>query len=269
MEAAKNMSIANLLVPFSIVLFIIAIGVILLYHSFQKKLYINELENAANKARHQEDLLENAVMVQETERKRIASDLHDELGAIISIMKMNLLFIMQKEKKGKEEPDPATLETLQNLTRLAETGLNTVRNLSHQLMPPQLAAFGLIRTLNSFADSINGAGLTKIVIDVPDELPEIEWMTTLGLYRILMELLTNTLKHAQASLVTIDISISNKNELLISYADNGIGLPTVGNLKAGMGLKNIEARVNVLKGTYNISSPPGARGFQSAITIPL
>ncbi|THU31521.1 hypothetical protein FAM09_28260 [Niastella caeni] len=267
METAKDLSIVTLLIPFSIVLFIIAMGVILLYQSFQKKLYIKELYNASIKAKQQLALLENTVTVQESERKRIASDLHDELGAIISMMKMNLLYILQKEKKNKKDPDPQTMDAMQNLTRLAETGLNTVRHLSHQLMPPQLAAFGLIRTLNSFTDTISQSGNIRISLEAPDQLPELEWMTTLGLYRVIMELINNTLKHARADKITIEIGIDD--ELLhLTYWDNGIGLPAGKPPQTGMGLLNIEARIHILKGTFNILCDPGQQGFNAVITIP-
>ncbi|TDX00903.1 sensor histidine kinase [Dinghuibacter silviterrae] len=247
------------IVPFSIVLFIIAVGVVLLYQNFQKNLYQKELDNAAIKARQQEELLSNSIEVQEAERKRIAADMHDELGAVFSITRMNLLLLLKKE------PSPEKIEALQKLVGLSETGLQTVRTISHQLMPPQLEAFGLVKTLSSIAETMNKAGHIQISFEQKSPLPVLEWMTTLGLYRIIMEWIANTVKHAGATEICIELAVV-KETLYVTYMDNGRGLGPGDRQRAGMGFKNIEARVNAMKGTCYILVAPG---FKAVIEIPV
>src|SRR5476651_1867436 len=197
MEAGKGISLIDILIPFTIVLFIIAVGVVLLYTHFQKNLYRQELDKAALKSAQQQELLINSIFIQEEERKRIAADLHDELGGVISIIRMNLVLIQGKVKK-KESLAPDLITAVESLISLSESGISSVRNISHQLMPPQLESFGLIKTLEYFIDTINTSGKLTICLSVKNEIPALEWPVTLGLYRISMELIGNTIKHAGA-----------------------------------------------------------------------
>lgn len=265
METTQGISIAEVIIPFSIILFVIAAGVVLLYQNFQKNLYQHQLDKAAIEVLQKDELLGNAILIQEAERKRIASDLHDELGAVISIIKMHLSFVLQKEEKAH---NAELTENIHHLIGLSETAIHSVRNISHRLMPPQLEAFGLIKTLNTFADTINKTGNITLVMDIKTPLPELEWMVSLGLYRILMELINNTIKHAEATSIFIETEHLNDTLLLI-YTDDGKGLPADTDISNGMGFKNIEARVQALKGQFTIAPFSAIKGFRANIEIPV
>ena len=241
------------LVPAAIIIFIIAIGVVLLNLHFQKNLSLQKYQQEALKSKHQQELFRSGIHAQEEERKRIAQDLHDELGSMLSIMRMQLLILEQQEFS----------EELKNIRQLSETAMTSVRSISHQLMPPQLEVFGLAATLESV---IARSEQLDIQLNCNFVQEELSWMQTLGLYRILMELLNNTMKHAGATLVTIEIW-QEETPRHCHYSDNGHGLPADIAGK-GLGLKSIEARVNALAGSVKMGNQPGS-GFYAIIRLPM
>lgn len=260
MERATEIGIFSALIPLMIVLFIIAIGVVLLTQHFQKNLFKQRLLQEAIKAQHQQDLLRSSIQVQEQERKRIAQDIHDELGALLSISRMQLI-----QLEGKEQLEPDHLKhSLQNVRSLTEKSLSSMRRISHELMPPQLENFGLVKTLESMAAHANKSGGVEIEIQAADSLPEMNWNTKLGLYRICMELMNNTIKHAGASNITINLQFQD-DQFICTYSDNGKGLDNT-HPQTGLGQKSMEGRASSLGGS--IVYPAVSEGFQCIIYIP-
>ncbi len=262
METVKDSTFIGALLPLVVVIFIIAVGVVLLYQHFQKNLFIQKLNQETLKNIHQGDLLRSSIEAQEEEQKRIAHNLHDELGAVLSIMRMNIIMLEQQEQ---EMPIPM-LTGLQNVRRLCESALDSTRNISHRLMPPQLEAFGLIKTLESVIGQINNANSLCIHLDVPSNLPLFSRSINLGLYRIIMELINNTIKHSGAAKATIDIRLADQL-IICHYSDNGIGFSN-DHINKGLGHKSIDGRVNALNGTLDIRALSGV-GFHAAIQIPI
>lgn len=210
---------------------------------------------------HQQQLLKSSIQTQEEERKRIAQDLHDELGAVLSIARMHLVQI-----QNHKAMDMAAMQSgLQQARMLTETALATMRRISHDLMPPQLENFGLIKTLESITTQVQDAKKISVHFQTPDDLLRWPLPIELGLYRICMEMINNTLKHAEATQISIDLK-QVFSETVFVYADNGKGLPPV--FTASHGFKNMEARVNSMGGSLSIGN--GSRGgFCATIKIPL
>lgn len=246
----------------TVVVFIIGIGVVLLNQHFQKNLSDQKLKQQTLRNIHQKELLLSSIHTQEEERKRISQDLHDELGAVISIMRMHLLVLEQKNT-GK---DDKLLAELQHVRKLSETALASVRNISYQLMPPQLGSFGLIPTLESMISQINKTNEITIEINNSLSMTDLTWINTLGLYRIVMELINNTIKHAAAKHVRIDF-FQQGEFIKCQYSDDGKGLPEK-NMKAGLGHKGIEGRVTALGGLLEWGSGAGG-GFYANIQLPM
>ena len=268
MEKTQEISITELLIPFSIVIFVIAVGVILLYLQYKKNIIQKEFEKIILKSAQQEELLKTILITQEDERKRIAADIHDEIGATISIIKMNLALLDQKLKTA---PNPVAdhSASVENLISLSENAISSVRNISHQLMPPQLESFGLIKTLESVQNMINKAGDLKIEILITnDEYPEIPRPMALHLYRVIMELINNTIKHANATSININFTF-HPTILHIVYQDNGIGLAQEKRgYFSGKGFQTIETRIGVLDGTVKYEAPMYQTGFVAVFDIP-
>lgn len=258
METSPQISLLTTLLPLIGVIFIIAVGVVVLNQHFQKNLYRQRLAQEEIKNKHQQELLTSSILVQEQERKRIAQDIHDELGALLSISRMHLV---QLEEKNQ---DTANTAALQNIRSLTEKALSSMRKISHELMPPQLETFGLIKTLEAVAGHANKTGNIEITIDADDDFPELSWPLKLGLYRIIMELINNTLKHANADNISIALDFTG-GMISCIYSDNGKGIQP-NTEKKGLGLKSIEGRASSMKGNVHIGEQ--AEGFNAVVTIP-
>lgn len=261
MEVSEDIGILETLLPFAGIIFIITIGVILLNLQFRKNLHKQQLEQEAMKSDHQQALLKTTIEVQEEERQRIARDLHDELGAVLSISRMHLIQLEQDYKENAP-----LIPRLAMLREFMESALTSTRRISHTLMPVELDKLGLVKTLESLARKIEKASpiLFKMEIgSMPEVIPK---PIALSLYRIYTELINNTLKHAEAG--TITLSLVHRDAILYcSYRDDGKGLP--GKISStGLGLKSLEARANALQ-AHLIWDKNAGKGFSLCLEVPL
>lgn len=262
MEALENPELIDILMPLLAIIFVIALGVVFLYQHFQKNLFLHKLHRETMKNLHQGELLRGSIHAQEEERKRIALDIHDELGAALSITRMNMIML----EKQSGEIAPGLLPGLQNARVLIESALASMRSISHRLLPPQLEAFGLIKTLESVIEQINRTSAIDFQLSSSIQSASMPWPICLGLYRIVMELVNNTVKHSGASVVRIEIFEQNEY-IVCSYADNGRGCTRkeTGN---GLGYKSIDSRISALHGSFEFTAKERG-GFAATIHIPL
>ena len=252
MVSTQELNFLTALLPLVMIIFLITIGVILLNQHFRKNLIRQKLKQEELKNQYQHEMLRSSIDTQEQERKRIARDLHDEIGATLSITRMQL--IQLEEKKDKIS------SAIYNVRLLTESALASLRRISHELMPPELEMFGIIKTLESVANRVNMIDGIQVCID-HEELPPLAWEVQLGLYRICLELMNNTIKHARASEIKIEIN-SSPVELTMIYNDNGHGLFDT-SVNFGVGLKSLEARTNSLLGNIHTFSEQCVLRFQS------
>jgi signal transduction histidine kinase len=262
MDPTAELSYLQLLLPLIGVVSVIVVGVVLLHQHFRKSLYKQQLAREELKNKHQQELLRNAIQVQEEERKRISQDLHDELGAALSISRMHLLRL---EKLGQSDQNKA-VEELPKVREYVESALASTRRISHELMPAQLQMLGLAKALEGVAHWAGSASELEPSVEVNGNLNELPWDTTLGLYRIYTELINNTLKHAEASTANLKIDAEFQS-LSFQYWDNGKGLP-VSARNVGMGLKGMEGRVSALNGELKVGNND-AGGFFANIKLPI
>jgi signal transduction histidine kinase len=192
--------------------------------------------------------LTEILQTQEFERKRISRELHDGVGQMMAVVKMNVSAI---------EPDPKYKEHYKKSIELIDKSCEELRQISHQLMPGALIRGGLKEALEELAMYMNNAGNTSVFIDLngfetrPTEIIEI------NLYRIIQELLSNILKYANAK--EVHIQLTNEHGIItLMVEDDGIGLD-IEKLKNsnGNGWHNINSRVNLLKGNLEIDSKIG------------
>lgn len=261
MESGSHVTFINTLLPFAGILFLIALGVVFLTQQFRKNLYRKQLEQEELEKKHQVELLRSNIRAQEEERKRISRDMHDELGAALSITRMHLL---QAERKyGADTAD--LLADLKNIRALTESSLESMRRISHELMPAQLEKFGLVKTLETVIEQLHSTEMIRIDFRTSADLSFLDHSVQLTLYRVLMELINNTLKHAEADRIRVKMNVENK-ALKMSYSDNGKGLSEVLD-SSGLGLKGIEARISVLGGDITIGNDEYG-SFNAQISVP-
>lgn len=187
----------------------------------------------------------NAVMeTQEQERKRIAEDLHDSLGHLLSTAKLNL------------QAKPVGQKQVEGYLNLLNQATEEIRNITFNLMPRTLEEGGLIPALNELASKVTNAGAVKVFLHVHDmEKFILEKQSQFNIYRIVQEAVNNILKHAAASEINIQV-IGQNDHITIMIEDDGKGFNPETN-KGGRGLKNIVTRSLWLKGNINIDSTPG------------
>jgi len=197
-----------------------------------------------------EQLLSATLQSQEEERKRIGRDLHDDVGASLSNLKM-IMSQTNIPAEGKEEYKP-----------LIDRIITTVRSISHSLSPPGLDLFGLEHTLHEFFDSFNVPGSLQLEFtnETGNKLDALDKQTALALYRIIQELTNNTIRHADATAIRIKC-YEEKDAFVMTYQDNGKGMEWNSKKKTGMGMQNIEARLKMLQATYTVNAEPGAGFF--------
>jgi signal transduction histidine kinase len=200
---------------------------------------------------------------QEKERKRVAEDLHDNLGSVIATLKLHFENLrMNREKKKINQ------EVLFDKTEnLIDEAYQKVRSIAHAKNSGVIANDGLLVAVKLMAEKISSAN--KVLIEVIDyglEKP-IENSLEISLFRIIQELTTNIIKHSGASMATINIS-QDQDDITILIEDNGKGMDTSQiNLKKGMGLHSIKTRVEHLEGSFTIDSTP-TKGTTIIINIP-
>lgn len=217
---------------------------------YQRKMMQQQEEMVAREQRHQQELLAAALESQEAERRRVARDLHDDLGALLTTARMGL-----HQFRRKVELDQGPARRLEQTLEVIDASIESVRKTAHQLLPPTLERFGLLKALAQLTDQVNQQGEVRVQFQA-DELPELTAQAASGLYRMVQEMLNNALKHARAD--RIDLSLRREGDLLhLEFADNGRGFDPESNAGKGLGLKNLESRCQTLGGSLQLHSQTG------------
>ncbi len=194
--------------------------------------------------------MQSMIEGQEIERERIAKDLHDSLGGLLSTIKLH--FDSVKAKNGKINKVTA----YQHANALLDTAVDEVRSISHNLQPGSLKKLGLVAAIRDLINRFNGPNYPEVDFQhyrVPEDMDNI---TKLSIYRIVQELLHNAIKHARASEILLQINVED-DELVIQCEDDGIGFDPENLQRKGMGMENIKSRINYLKGALSIDSMEG------------
>lgn len=242
------MNIYFVLIAGTLGMCLLAGGIITFTVVYRKRLMEQQVLIKETELRHQKELLHSTIITQENERKRLAADLHDEVGAMLAALRLALSQAQKQEDKDLKKAQ------LSEVKRLVDLASNSTRRISHDLMPPALETFGLAAALGDLLANLSTSGL-KITADIPPGSTCGNSACDLAIYRIMQELYANTVKHSGAT--EIDIKMNNTDAgLEIIYRDNGHGFTSDQKAGKGLGLKNIESRLSVFHGELNVSSSP-------------
>lgn len=196
----------------------------------------------------------NAMMDgQEKERKRIAQDLHDRLGGLLATVKLHFSAVEEKVDQLKED----NRETYNKANSLLDEACQEVRSIAHNMATGTLAKFGLVPALSEMCRAVESSGQLKAGVNTFGVEKRLDSNLELVLYRIIQELVSNVIRHANAKEVNIQLTRHN-GHLNIIVEDDGVGFNTNVGLKSdGMGLKGIQSRVEKLGGKMEIDSTVG------------
>lgn len=257
-EIARQEQIRNILISSFVFLLIV---LLLLYNSYRLK-QKNKYQQDLN--RQQNELFNAIVNTQDRERKRIAQDIHDSLGSVLSAAKLKLSSLQE----NKEIFSPAQFEKYQASLDLLDEASTELRNISHNIMPATLSKLGLEAALQNLIDKIAAHSKMQISFTAHGFEGRMDETTEMSIYRIVLELLNNIVKHAAAEKVTIQI-IKYPAYINLVVEDNGKGFNYNKALeeKKGIGLGNILSRVEYLDGSIDIDSSAG-KGTTVIIEIP-
>lgn len=185
---------------------------------------------------------------QESERKRLAQELHDGLGGTLAAIKLNLSVVQKKSE------DPSKLITI--IDKL-DNACNEVRTISHHLSPRVFQDNGIIDAIHDYFNDVKEGFSIDLTVEIfpKNEIEEIAPAIKNDLYRIVQELTNNSIKHANASRLDVQL-IKHEDYLSLMIEDDGDGF-SIKDKVDGIGLKNIRSRIILLNGSMNIESQPG------------
>lgn len=210
---------------------------------------------------HLKDLQKAALEGQEKEKKRIAQDLHDEVGVTLSAARLQL-----NRLKLKSDLPPESLKISENITGIIDNTINTIRKISRDLLPASLEKIGLLEAIESLCEELNQ--ISEIKVECFSEIVHeinLSKEKEIHLFRIIKEIINNALKHSQATEITVNIK-SYRETLLVTVSDNGIGFNIEETRKNGFGLRSIENRARVLDADLNFISQK-SEGTKIIITL--
>ena len=212
----------------------------------------------------QQYIATNAIIeTEEKERKRIAQDLHDSVSQLMMAAKINLTVVGNETSFASPEQQ----KRFERAINLVDDGFREVRTISHNMMPQALLESGLALVIKQFVENIENDSI-KINLFSKGFEDHFDGTIETILYRVLQECVNNILKHAKASRVDISL-IKDETGISLTIEDNGVGFDTRQQLMhGGMGLKNMQNRINFLKGRLEFDSQPG-KGTLVSIYIPV
>jgi signal transduction histidine kinase len=231
-------------------MFFLTLALIQFYVRNQKRLLRNAEDKRQAELKYQKDLTFAIIQSQEEERKRIGRDLHDDVGAALSNLKLYTLQWADSEAVRKQ----------------IDGIIDKARNISHMLTPAELELLGLGEALEEMCRVIHQSGSVKVFMDNAAEevLEKMPYDKALSLYRVFQELFTNTIRHAGATEVHLHFD-KTSDILMARYADNGKGLNGKSS-SVGIGMRNIESRLEMIGATYTLDTA-GAGGFGIRISL--
>ena len=227
-----------------------AIGILLIRKILS---YINLTEK---KRRIYERRILNAVLrTEEKERQRFSKELHDGLGPLLSSAKMSISAL------DKMNADQKHKELISNTYLVIDEAVRSLRELSNNMNPNILTGFGLARAVNNFINKLSAFSKTKVHFSTNLKEQRFDPDVEVILYRVICEMINNSLKHASAEHINLCILLVNGDEISIVFEDDGVGFDpdkVLNRPESGMGLTNIYSRVSSLKGgEIEIESGPG------------
>lgn len=230
-------------------------------------LFANRLVNYIDRLDHQRSLFNKRIMTavlrtEERSRSTFAKDLHDGLGPLLSSAKMSLSALSANNLSTEER------ELITNTRKIIDEAIRSVREISNNMSPQILVDFGLAQGVQSFITRI-GALHKEVDIRLRTNLRKERFDNDVEviLYRVICELINNSLKHSGCSNITLSLLLGNET-LRLNYTDNGRGFQPKAVMDCGMGLSNIVSRIDSLNGEFDIQSDKG-QGVQVIVKIPL
>ena len=241
------------------VMLILAGSIVLFITFYQKRLAQEQLKQQLLESEFQQKLLEATLDSLEKERSRVAGDLHDSIGGMLSAIRLGLSTV------GRHLPEPHNMDAQK---QMLDDTIESVRKISRELMPATLEKFGLVPAVRELCEKMQATTQTQIGLVELGETKPLNLKRRLMVYRITQELLNNAFKHSKATYIEVVFDFREKLYLIVE--DNGIGIDPKHLEESGrksLGLFNIQSRVQLLHASVTID-PEMKDGSKIIVTIP-
>lgn len=207
------------------------------------------------------EAIESIITAQERERTSISREVHDNLGPMLSITQMQIGYLLEQAE------DPARKEMLTKMKSQVLEAIHQCRNIAHMISSEVNSSKSFQTVLNEQIAFVNEYGNVQVTIGVPDNFPSIDPMKGTSLIRVFQELLVNTIRHSEATEVTVAIE-TTPDHLYLNYQDNGKGFE-LKKVTLGLGIQNISKRIEIIGGKQLWNEPIPAVGMRLQILIPI
>ncbi len=200
---------------------------------------------------------------QENERSRLAKEIHDGIGPLLSTLNLYL----ESLQPDIQQCSPDAQQRYESMSKLLNMLSRETRNISRALMPIAVEDFGLVAALEDMVEKVRGGAKLQVHFYTSGLKTRLNHEAELGLYRVVQEFLNNTIKYARAHSVNIQL-IRHKESIVLTYEDDGKGFNFTGTFPSGgFGLRDIQARVKALGGNFTLDATSG-RGMVATIELP-
>lgn len=262
MSGPSEYQIGLLIAAGTVGMLLLAITIILFMVFYQKRMIQEQYNRQKLELEYQQKMMDAALESQETERKRIAGDLHDSVGGMLSAVRVGITTL------ARQLPNPQALEQQKHM--IDET-LDTLRSISRDLMPSTLEKFGLVHAMRELCEQLHKTTLMPVTFSEHGQFERLTPKKELMVFRIAQELTNNVVKHAHASSINVILSGSPNLEMVVE--DDGVGFdPEVQRsdrkFGKGLGLFNIENRARLLNGKIEYDKTR-EKGSRVILTMPL
>lgn len=216
----------------------------------RRNVIVSVFRDITHRKEFDKKVMEMIIQTEDRERKRFARDLHDEIGPYLSGLKLYL-----NELANLEDEPEKRKKILPYMVEVVNEAIKRTREIANNMLPAQIVQFGLMGSLQSFIDKLNKVSQIEIVLQCSGPEPDLEPTYSFSIYQIVIELITNSIRHSGATKIQINCTFQHEG-LSLKYVDNGKGFNLDEHLNStkGIGLHSIISRTKMYGGTYTFKS---------------
>lgn len=256
------MNVTSLIILSITVMLFLACGIIFFVVLYQRRVIRHQQEIKRINEQKQQELINASLQGEEQERMRIASELHDDVGATLSSVRLFL-------HAAARQPEDGSI--IDQSRELLDDSIQKIRNISHKLQPSTLEHLGLHVSLQSHADMLSKSGNVLFSYTADADLPRLDENTELSVFRIVQELTNNIVKHAGATVIHLAAHCGQSSlELLMTHNGEGLTMEAYQQLiykKGAIGLKNIVNRLKSINALIHFEKHPDHYSVRITVSL--
>ena len=262
MDGSSEYQVALLIAIGTVGMLLLAIAIVLFMVFYQKRMIQEQVKRQKMEIDYQHKMMQATLESQESERRKLAADLHDSIGGMLSTIRMGVSTL------GRSLPDQRSVDSTK---QMLDDTISSVRQISRDLMPSTLEKFGLAQALKELCERVQNTSMITVKFREEGESFPFDKNKELMIFRIVQELLNNAIKHSQSTEITVWLLMSN--EVTISVEDDGVGFD-INEQKndkrtgKGLGLYSIENRAGLLNAKLEFDQLR-KKGSKITLTMPL